>query len=162
MKKPDIPTTSAIRFLRDNKIKFTPHFYTYEEHGGTRVASAALGVSERATIKTIIMETNEKKPLIVLMHGDYEVSTKNLARFLGVKSVEPCDEKNAERVTGYVFGGMSPFGTRVQLPVYVEKTIFELPVIYINAGKRGFLVEINSSDLHVLKPAEVQVAITRQ
>jgi Cys-tRNA(Pro) deacylase len=162
MKKPDIPATSAIRFLRDHKIKFTPHFYTYEEHGGTRVASAALGVSERATIKTIIMETNEKKPLIVLMHGDYEVSTKNLARFIGVKSVEPCDEKKTERVTGYVFGGMSPFGTRVQLPVYAEKTIFELPVIYINAGKRGFLVEINPSDLHILKPAEVQVAIPRQ
>ena len=162
MKKPDVPVTSAIRFLRDKKILFEPHFYNYEEHGGTGLASTALGVSEHSTIKTIVMETNEKKPLIVLMHGDYEVSTKNLSRFIGVKSVEPCDEKKAEKATGYVFGGMSPFGTRVQLQVYVEKTIFDIPIIYINAGKRGFIVEIKPSDLQVLKPVEVQVGIPHQ
>jgi Cys-tRNA(Pro) deacylase len=159
MKKPDVPVTSAIRFLSEKKIIFETHFYTYEEHGGTSLASSALGVPEHSTIKTIIMETNEKQPLTVLMHGDHEVSAKNLARFLGVKSVEPCDEKTAERVTGYVFGGMSPFGTRTRLPVYVERTIFDLPKIYINAGKRGLLVEVASIDLQVLSPTEVNVAI---
>jgi len=159
MKKPDIPVTSAIRFLREKKIVFEPHFYTYEEHGGTRLASSALGVPEHSTIKTIIMETNEKKPLIVLMHGDHEVSTKNLARILSVKSIEPCDEKKAERITGYVFGGMSPFGARTKMPVYVEKTIFDIPKIYINAGKRGFLVEIAPIDLRTLLPIEVNVAL---
>lgn len=159
MKKPDVPTTSAVRFLREKEINFVPHFYTYEEHGGTRVASSALGVSEHITIKTIIMETDEKKPLIVLMHGDCEVSAKNLARFMGVRGVQPCDERNAERITGYVFGGMSPFGTRTKLPVYVEKSIFELQKIYINAGKRGFLVEIDPSSLMFLSPFQVEIAL---
>jgi len=161
MKKPDVPTTSAVRFLREKEINFVPHFYTYEEHGGTLVASGALGVSEHITIKTIIMETDEKKPLIVLMHGDCEVSSKNLARFIGVKSVQPCDERNAERMTGYVFGGMSPFGTRTKLPVYVETSIFKLQKIYINAGKRGFLVEIDPSSLMSLSPFQVEIALLR-
>ena len=159
MKKPDIPTTSAIRFLHEKGIHFIPHFYTYEEHGGTAVASNALGVSEHLTIKTIIMETDEKKPLVVLMHGDCEVSTKNLARFIGMKSVQPYDERNAERITGYVFGGMSPFGTRTKLPVYVEKSIFESQKIYINAGKRGFIVEIDPSSLLSLSPIQVEIAL---
>jgi Cys-tRNA(Pro) deacylase len=159
MKKPDVPVTSAVRFLRARKIEFEPHFYTYEEHGGTKVAATALGVDEHCTIKTIIMETDEKKQLIVLMHGDCEVSTKNLARFIGVKSVQPCDDRTAERVTGYVFGGMSPFGTKMQLPVYIEKSIFALDRIYINGGKRGFLVVMKSSDLNTLLPVEVEIAI---
>ena len=161
MKKPDLPITSAVRFLREKGIHFIPHFYTYEEYGGTRVASSALGVSEHITIKTIIMETDEKKPFIVLMHGDCEVSAKNLARFMGVKGVQPCDERNGERITGYVFGGMSPFGTRTKLPVYVEKSIFELQKVYINAGKRGFLVEIAPSSLNALSPYQVEIALPR-
>jgi Cys-tRNA(Pro) deacylase len=159
MKKTDIPVTSAVRFLREHNIKFEPHFYTYEEHGGTKVAASALGVDEHHTVKTIIMETDEKKQLIVLMHGDCEVSTKNLARTIGVKSVQPCDDRTAERVTGYVFGGMSPFGTRNRLLVYVEKSIFSSDRIFINGGKRGFLVEMNPSDLNTLSPNSVEVAI---
>lgn len=159
MKKVDVPVTAAIRFLRERRVPFEPHFYTYEEYGGTKVASAALGVDEHRTVKTIIMETDGKKQLIVLMHGDCEVSTKNLARAVGVKSIQPCDERTAERVTGYVFGGMSPFGTKASLPVYVEKSIFVLDRIYINGGKRGFLVEIDSRDLSVLSPIEVEIAI---
>lgn len=131
----------------DKKINFVPHFYKYEEHGGTKVASSALNIPEHSIIKTIVMETDTKQPMIVLMHGDCEVSTKNLARFLGVKHVEPCDERTAEKHTGYIFGGTSPFGTRKQLPVYVETSIFEMNKIYINGGKRGFLVEITPSDL---------------
>jgi Cys-tRNA(Pro) deacylase len=159
VKKVDIPVTTAIRFLRAHNIKFEPHFYTYEERGGTKVASAALGVGEHQTIKTIIMETDERKQLIVLMHGDCEVSAKNLARAISVKNVQPCDDRTAERVTGYVFGGMSPFGTRSPLPVYVEKSILGLDRIFINGGKRGFLVEMNPSDLNALSPIPVEVAI---
>jgi len=159
MKKTEIPVTSAVRFLREGKIHFEPHFYTYEEHGGTRIASAALGVPEHSAVKTIVMKTDENKPLIVLMHGDREVSTKMLARRVGVKSVQPCDERTAQRLTGYVFGGMSPFGTRMPLPVYAEKTIFALDKIYINGGKRGFLLEINPADLKVLPVTEVEAGV---
>ncbi|MBI4810057.1 MAG: aminoacyl-tRNA deacylase [Ignavibacteriales bacterium] len=162
MKKSDIRSTSAVRFLREKGIHFVPHFYSYEEHGGTRVASDALGISEHITIKTIIMKTNEKQPIIVLMHGDCEVSTKNLARFLGVKNIEPCDARTAERLTGYIFGGMSPFGTRTSLPVYVERSIYSLDRIFINGGKRGFLVEMRPSDLRILSPTEISVAIPIQ
>lgn len=162
MKKPDIPITTAIRFLRDKKINYIPHFYTYEEHGGTQVASAALNVFEHVVIKTILFETDQRKPLIVLMHGDREVSMKSLARVLDVKSVQPCDARTAERITGYMFGGMSPFGTKRQLPVYIEKTIFALEKIFINAGKRGFLVEMNPKDLTALSPIEVEIAIPYQ
>lgn len=124
------------------------------------MASTALNIPEHNTIKTIVMETDTKQPLIVLMHGDREVSTKNLARWLGVKQVEPCDERTAEKHTGYVFGGTSPFGTRKQLPVYAEKTIFDLNKIFINGGKKGFLVEINASDLEkALQISKVEVGI---
>ncbi|MDP2207605.1 MAG: YbaK/EbsC family protein [Bacteroidota bacterium] len=117
-------------------------------------------IPEHNTIKTIIMETDTKQPLIFLMHGDCEVSTKNLARLLEVKHVEPCDERTAEKHTGYIFGGISPFGTRKQLPVYVEKTIFDLDKIYVNAGKRGFLVEITPGDLENAIPiTKVEVGI---
>lgn len=156
----DHPITAAIRFLREKKIEFVPRIYDYVEKGGTRESARQLGVDEHAVVKTLVFETNEKKPLIVLMHGDREVSTKNLARFLGVKSVEPATPEKASKLTGYLVGGTSPFGTRTAMPVYVERTIFDLDKIYINGGKRGFLIEI---DPRVLKQTsnveEVEVAI---
>ena len=158
-KKPDIPVTAAIRFLRENKISFEPYLYTYEEHGGTPIAAKALGVDEHCVIKTILFMTDNKAPLFVLMHGDREVSAKNLARFIGAKSVQPCDERTAERLTGYIFGGMTPLGSRTPIPVYVERSIFELSEIYLNAGKRGFLVKLKSEDLRAMKPLEVDVGI---
>ena len=161
MGKPEYPMTSAIRLLRDKGVGFQPHLYTYEEHGGTALSATALGVPEHQVVKTIVMETDERKPLIVLMHGDWEVSSKQLARFIGVKRIEPCDEASATKHTGYVFGGTSPFGTRHPLPVYVERSIFELPRLFINGGKRGFLVEIQPSDLRKALPVtEVDVAIS--
>ena len=152
--------TPAIHFLRRHKVTFTEHLYRYEEHGGTRVSSRELGVAEHSIVKTLVMEDERKQPLIVLMHGDREVSTKQLARRLGTKSVQPCAPETAQRHTGYVVGGTSPFGTRARLPVYVERTIFELPKIYINGGKRGFLVSIEPRVLRdVLPVEEVEVAI---
>ena len=152
--------TTAVRELRQKEVDFVAHLYNYVEHGGTKISSDSLGVAEHAVIKTLVMETDENKPLLVLMHGDFEVSTKQLARTLGVKHVELCDADTAQRHTGYVFGGTSPFGTKKKLPVYAEKTIFELPVIYINEGKRGFLVEIDPKELkRVLEVTEVEVAI---
>jgi len=160
--KPDTSATPAVRFLRDRRIPFKEHFYKYQEHGGTTVGAAELGYPEHVLIKTLVMQTESKKVVLVLMHGDCEVSTRNLARVLGVKRVEPCDERTAGRHTGYVFGGTSPFGTRASLPVYVEKTIFDLPSILINGGKRGFLVEIDPQVLHNALPAEeVEVAIPK-
>src|SRR5689334_12623394 len=138
----DIPITQAVRFLREKKIDFTPHLYDYVEKGGTRESAKQLGVDEHAVVKTLVFETNEKKPLLVLMHGDREVSTKNLARFLNVKSVEPASPEKAAKWTGYMFGGTSPFGTKTTMPVYAEASIFDIDRIYINGGKRGFLVEI--------------------
>src|SRR5436309_5103838 len=156
----DYPITPAVRLLREKKVAFEPHLYDYVEHGGTRHSAEALGVDEHAVVKTLIMETDARKPLIVLMHGDREVSTKRLARALKVKTVQPCDPATAQKHTGYLVGGTSPFGTRARLPVYAERTIFELPVIYINGGKRGFLVGIEPQVLRdVLKVEEVEVAI---
>ena len=143
----DYPVTPAIRFLRDNKIDFVPHIYDYVEKGGTRESARQLGVDEHAVIKTLVFETTEKKPLIVLMHGDRQVSTKNLARHLGVKAVEPATPERASKLTGYLVGGTSPFGLKTKLPVFVETTIFDLDRIYINGGKRGFLVELDPSQL---------------
>ena len=158
----DYPVTPAVRVLREKKVAFEPRLYDYVEHGGTRHSAEALGVDEHAVVKTLVMETDAHKPLIVLMHGDREVSTKQLARALGVKSVHPCDFAQAQKHTGYLVGGTSPFGTRAHLPVYVERTIFELPVIYINGGKRGFLVEIEPGVLRdVLPVEEVEVAIEK-
>ena len=156
----DYPITPAVRVLREKRVAFEPRLYDYVEHGGTRHSAEALGVDEHSVVKTLVMETDARKPLIVLMHGDREVSTKQLARVLGVKSVHPCDFAQAQKHTGYLVGGTSPFGTRTRLPVYAERTIFELPVIYINGGKRGFLVEIEPQVLRdVLKVEEVEVAI---
>ncbi|HYP00121.1 MAG TPA: Cys-tRNA(Pro) deacylase [Pyrinomonadaceae bacterium] len=158
----DYPVTPAVRLLREKKVEFEPHLYNYEERGGTRHSADALGVDEHAIVKTLVMETEGRKPLVVLMHGDCEVSTKNLARAIGAKSVQPCDPAKAQRHTGYMVGGTSPMGTRAKLPVYVERTIFALPKIYINGGKRGFLVSINPQDLRALLPVEeVEVAIEK-
>jgi len=160
MPHPDYPITPAVRFLRERGIDFKPHLYKYEEHGGTRVGARELGMPEHMLIKTLVMETDARAPLIVLMHGDHEVSTKKLARLLGVKSVLQADERSATRATGYLFGGTSPFGTRTRLPVYVEKSILDMPRILINGGKRGFLVEIESRALREILPVtEVEVAI---
>lgn len=151
------PVTPAVRFLKANKVQFVPHLYVYVEKGGTKESAKQLGVDDHAVVKTLVFETNEKKPLIVLMHGDREVSAKNLARILGVKSVQPTTPEDASRLTGYLVGGTSPFGTRTVLPVYVEKSILMLEKIYINGGKRGFLVEIKPavlSDLLVAVPVE--------
>ena len=156
----DYPITPAVRMLREKQVEFAPHLYDYEEHGGTRRSAAELGVDEHAVVKTLVMETEARKPLVVLMHGDREVSTKTLARHMGVKSVKPCDPQTAQRHTGYLVGGTSPFGTRTKLPVYAERTIFDLPVIYINGGRRGFLVSIDPQVLkEVLHAEEVEVGI---
>lgn len=160
MAKEKIPSTGAIRLLKQHKIPFTPRPYRYEEKGGTKVSARELQVDEHQVIKTLVMEDENQKALIVLMHGDKEVSLKQLARELNVKQVTPCPPTKADKLTGYQTGGISPFGTRQPLPVFVEKTILDLNKIYINGGKRGFLVEIDPQDLlSVLKPQSVEVGI---
>ncbi|HUL44485.1 MAG TPA: Cys-tRNA(Pro) deacylase [Bacteroidota bacterium] len=143
----DFPITPAVRVLREKKIPFEPHLYRYVEHGGTLQSAGELGVPEHEVVKTLVLETDHRKPLIVLMHGDREVSLKNLARQLAVKSISMCTSSDGQRFTGYQFGGTSPLGTRIGLPVYAEKSIFDLPKIYLNGGKRGFLIGINPRDL---------------
>lgn len=156
----DHPVTPAVRLLRGKKIAFVPHLYDYVEKGGTAESAKQLGVDEHTVIKTLVFETNEKKPLIVLMHGDRQVSTRNLARHLGVKSVEPATTEKVSKLTGYLVGGTSPFGTKTNLTVYAEKTIFEVDKIYINGGKRGFLIGIDPAVLKVaLNVEEIAVAI---
>jgi len=147
--------------LREKKIEFEPHVFEYVEKGGTKHSAEVLKVDEHAIVKTLVFETNEKKPLIVLMHGDLQVSTKELARHLKVKSVAPVAPEKAQRLTGCLVGGTSPFGLKTKMPVYAEKTIFDLPKIFINGGKRGFLIEIEPRVLRdVLKIEEVQIGIT--
>ena len=151
--------TAAVRVLRQHGVPFTEHPYRYEERGGTRVSARELGVDEHSIIKTLVMQDERNQPLIVLMHGDREVSTKNLARQIGAKTVEPCEPAVAERHTGYQVGGTSPFGTRKAMPVYVERTILDLRRIYINGGRRGFLVSLTPADLsRVLSPTPVDAA----
>jgi Cys-tRNA(Pro) deacylase len=159
----DYPVTPAVRFLREMGIEFKPHLYEYVEKGGTRESAKQLGVDEHSVIKTLVFETNERKRLIVLMHGDMQVSTKNLARLIGVKSVEPATPDWASKWTGYLVGGTSPFGMRTEMPVYVEKTILDLDRIFINGGKRGFLVEIDPQNLRqaVKIREEVQVGLAQ-
>lgn len=154
------PITQAIRFLRQKKIEFEPHLFEYVEKGGTSHSSDVLGIDEHAVVKTLVFETNEKKPLLVLMHGDFQVSTKNLARHIGVKSVSPASAEKAHKLTGYIFGGTSPFALKTKMPIYAERTIFDLDKIFINGGKRGFLVEIKPDVLKgILKIEEVKVGI---
>jgi Cys-tRNA(Pro) deacylase len=152
--------TMAIRFLQDQGVKYTPHLFEYEEKGGTSVSSKKLGVSEHAVIKTLIMENDSKEPLVILMHGDCQVSTKNLARTLGVKSISPCKPEVANRHSGYVIGGTSPFGLKRPMPIYMEKTIVDLDLIYINGGGRGFLVSMSPQEiLRTLNPQLVEVGV---
>ncbi len=155
-----VSETPATVFLRQHGVAYTEHVYEYVEHGGTRVSAAALGVDEHAVVKTLVMEDEAKRPLIVLMHGDRAVSTKNLARQAGVKRIEPCTPETAQRHSGYQVGGTSPFGTRKPLPVYLEKTVLALPRIYVNGGRRGFLVGLDPQELvRILEPALVAVGL---
>ena len=154
------PVTPAVRALRAAGIDYTEHLYRYEEHGGTRVSARELGVDEHAVVKTLVMEDDSRAPLIVLMHGDLEVSTKQLARAIGCKHVEPCKPDVANRHSGYLVGGTSPFGLRKAMPIYVERTILDLPRLYINGGARGFLVSMAPADLvRVLNPTPVDIGV---
>jgi Cys-tRNA(Pro) deacylase len=155
-----VSETPATALLKKQGVSYTEHVYEYEEHGGTAVSARELGVPERAVVKTLVMQDDKAAPLIVLMHGDRKVSTKNLARQIGVKSVEPCKPDVAQRHSGYQVGGTSPFGTRKRMPVYVEKTILDLDKIYINGGRRGYLVGIVPSELtRVLETVPVEVGL---
>jgi len=155
-----IPATPAIRRLKAGAVSFSLHPYSYEEKGGTTSASAALGIAEHSVIKTLVMEEDSRSTFIVLMHGDKQVSAKALARQMAVKTVQPCTPQKAEKMTGYAVGGISPFGTRLSLPVYMEASIADLPEIYINAGKRGLLLSLRPQDLmRILNPVLVTVAI---
>lgn len=160
MNKEKFPITLATRLLREHNIAFTSHLYPYEEHGGTAHSAACLGVAEHCVIKTLIMEDERRQPLIVLMHGDRKVSTKELARQLAVKTITPCDPAVANKHSGYLVGGTSPFGVRKTMLTFMESSILELPQIYINGGKRGYLIGLNPVDAQrVLQPTLVQVAI---
>lgn len=160
MSKEKIPTTPAILALKAQAADFTLHTYQYEARGGTKRGASLLGVDEHRVIKTLVMEDETGKPLIILMHGDKEVSTKSLARALGVKSISPCKPAIAEKHTGYKVGGTSPFGTKKAMPIYMESTIADLPEIFINAGSRGLLARMPSAELiRILKPIAVSVAI---
>ena len=160
MSKEKIPSTPAILVLKEKGADFTLHPYGYEERGGTKVSSQKLGADEHCVIKTLVMEDETAKPLIILMHGDKEVSTKALARVLNVKSIMPCKPNVAQKHTGYLVGGTSPFGTRKPLSIYMERSIAALPYILINAGSRGLLAKMSPSELiRILEPCEVSVAI---
>ncbi|WP_295993853.1 Cys-tRNA(Pro) deacylase [Rugamonas sp.] len=141
-KKEHISETPATQLLRKRLVAFSEHPYHYEEHGGTGVSARELGVDEHSVVKTLVMQDDAAKPLMVLMHGDCKVSTKNLARAIGCKSVEPCKPEVAQRHSGYQVGGTSPFGSKKAMPVYVEESILALETIYINGGRRGYLVGI--------------------
>jgi Cys-tRNA(Pro) deacylase len=152
-------STPATEMLETHGVAYTVHQYQYVEHGGTAVSSESLGVPEHEVVKTLVMQDEERNPLIVLMHGDRQVSTKELARQTGRKRIEPCKPEVAQRHTGYQVGGTSPFGMRKALPVFIERSILELPAIYINGGRRGFLVRIAPAALvRLLAPTAVDVA----
>ena len=142
--------TPATQWLKAHKVTYTEHLYDYVDHGGTAESARQLGVDEHAVVKTLVMEDEAARPLIVLMHGDRQVSTKNLARQIGAKRVQPCQPEVAQRHSGFLVGGTSPFGTRKQMPVYVEATVLELPRIYINGGRRGYLVGLAPAVLNGL------------
>lgn len=161
MSRPEhAPETPATQYLKARQVPFAPHLYAYEEHGGTRVSARELQVDEHQVIKTLIFEDEQRKPLIVLMHGDRKVSTKALARQIGRKKVEPCQPEVAQRHTGYLVGGTSPFGTKKAMPVYAERSIQTLPRLFINGGRRGFLVSLDPQDLQrILQPTWVDAAL---
>ena len=155
-----VPATPAVHFLKQHHVPFAEHPYRYEDRGGTAVSARELGVDEHVVIKTLVMEDDRKQPLIVLMHGDREVSTKNLARQIGCKSVNPCAPDVAQKHTGYLVGGTSPFGTRKAMPVFMERSVADLDRIFINGGARGFLVSLTPSELiRVLSPGLVEVGV---
>jgi Cys-tRNA(Pro) deacylase len=158
--KEKTPVTPAVRQLRAEKVDFRDHPYSYEEKGGTSVSARELGINEHCVIKTLVMEDEHKDPMIVLMHGDMQVSTKELARLIGVKQISPCSPDSAQKHTGYLVGGTSPFGTRRRMTVYMEAGISVLERIYINGGKRGYLVSMSPAELmRVLQPITVTVGI---
>jgi Cys-tRNA(Pro) deacylase len=155
-----VADTPATVFLKTHRVSYTEHEYAYVEHGGTQVSARSLGVPEHEVVKTLVMQDEAGKPLIVLMHGDRKVSTKNLARQAGVKRIEPCKPEAAQRHSGYQVGGTSPFGMRKKLPIYMERSILELPKIYVNGGRRGFLVGIAPGEIvRTLDPQLVKVAL---
>jgi len=156
-----VSETPATQWLRARQVAFTEHPYDYVEHGGTAESARQLGLDEHAVVKTLVMQDQDAKPLIVLMHGDRKVSTKNLARQIGAKSVEPCKPEVANRHSGYLVGGTSPFGTRRDMPVYIEESVLALPRIAINGGRRGFLVQIEPRvcvDLLGARPVQCALA----
>lgn len=160
MKKEKLPVTAATRWLQTHQVVFGPHLYPYEDRGGTAHSAHCLGVDEHQVIKTLVMENEHRQPLIVLMHGDCQVSAKELARLLGVKAITPCDPSVADRHTGYRVGGTSPFGLRKPLPIYMEASILDLPLLYVNGGKRGFLISLPPVEVQrLLQPTLVHVAI---
>lgn len=162
MSKKSYPATQAVRFLNKKKIDFVPHLFRYEEKGGTKQCAEELEVDEHCIIKTLVFESDKGEPFLMLMHGDIEVSEKELARNIGVKSIRPASQKDAMKYTGYQFGGTSPFGTKKVLTTYVESSILDLEKIYINCGKRGFLIEIDSSDLmNAIDIIQVNVGIKK-
>lgn len=160
MKHLNPPETPATLFLRQHQIPHSDHLYAYENHGGTAVSARELNVPEHAVVKTLVMQDENAKPLIVLMHGDCKVSTKELARQADRKRIEPCKPEIALKHTGYMVGGTSPFGTKKSLPIFIEKSILSLPLIYINGGRRGYLVGVDPNDIvKALKPMIVEVAL---
>ena len=165
MRSEPVPATSAVRALRAAGVAFTPRFYEYVERGGTRHSAEALGVPEHEVVKTLVMEARRAgapEPLLVLMHGDREVSTRQLARQIGAREVEPASPDAVEKHTGYLPGGVSPFGPRKRLPVYVERSVLALPRALVNGGRRGFLVEVAPEVFaRVLGAIAVDVAIER-
>ena len=158
-KNTDYPVTPAVLFLRTHQIDFEPYIYVYEEHGGTGQFAQLFGVDEHQVVKTIVLQNEAKKGLVVVMHGDKQISTRNLARDLGMKHIEPADPKQANKWTGYLVGGTTPFGMKTRLPVYVEKSIWDLEKVYINGGKRGFIIGVSPQALRALNPQDVQVAV---
>lgn len=159
MSKKNHPVTPAVRFLRERNIPFEAHLYAYQEHGGTAHSAAELGVDEHRVIKTIVLQDDQGRGLIVLMHGDRQISTRNLARLLGARHIEPATPQQAAKWTGYLVGGTSPFGCKTRLPVYAERSILDLDTIYINGGKRGFLVSLSADGLNSLPVQPVDVAV---
>ena len=158
-KNTDYPVTPAVRFLRTHQIDFEPYIYVYEEHGGTGQFAELFGVDEHQVVKTIVLQNEAKKGLVVVMHGDKQISTRNLARHLGVKHIEPATPAQANKWTGYLVGGTTPFGIRTKLDIYVEQSVMDLETIYINGGKRGFIIGIRPDDLNILNPKTIQAAV---
>ena len=161
-KKKHESETPATAWLKEHDVPFEEHIYEYVEHGGTHVASASLGLEEHAVVKTLIMQDEHAKPLVIIMHGDKEVSTKNLARQVGCKFIAPCAPDQAQRNSGYQVGGTSPFGTRKKMPIFVESSILSLGKIHINGGRRGYIVSISPAVLtEKLGATPVNVAIDK-